>query len=251
MVDFDSGYQQQTVFDRLWMAARQVLGRVARRQGLPAWGAGFLALALVFHLIGGVFLLQTIFPAALTAGARLAQLGSALLAFGVARHFTLSALPLLTLPPSLVRYPPHALANCLVLLVTAVVVLPLTLYVGFSAHPLVGLLLVLAYGLAGRQLWQQVQSIRHLSHPTARPESAAVVVVERAVTGMPVVQRKAYLAELRAAGVSVRIARALVSAGFSTEAAVMRASDTEILAIRGVGPATLKKIRVCFRGAPD
>ena len=66
-------------------------------------------------------------------------------------------------------------------------------------------------------------------------------------SGQAAAERRAFLAGLRDAGVNVGIARALVAAGYLSGAAVRRASDAEILAIRGVGPATLRKIRAGFR----
>ena len=80
----------------------------------------------------------------------------------------------------------------------------------------------------------------------ARP--AAQGGVQPAVPTLTASERRAYLADLRSSGVNVRIARALVTAGFFTGAAVRRASDAEILAVHGVGPATLRKIRACFPG---
>ena len=80
----------------------------------------------------------------------------------------------------------------------------------------------------------------------ARPAAAAPARI-RPVSTLSVAERRAYLAGLRCAGVNVSIARALVSAGYLSAAAVERVSDAQILAIRGVGPATLKKIRACFR----
>ena len=66
----------------------------------------------------------------------------------------------------------------------------------------------------------------------------------------PTVARRAYLFELKAAGVNLCVARALVAAGYATGAAVRHASDREILAIRGVGPATLGKLRACYPTGP-
>lgn len=81
------------------------------------------------------------------------------------------------------------------------------------------------------------------------PAAAATSDRIRPVSTLSVAERRAYLAGLRCAGVNVSIARALVSAGYLSAAAVERASDAQILAVRGVGPATLKKIRACFRSA--
>lgn len=76
--------------------------------------------------------------------------------------------------------------------------------------------------------------------PALAPEPA------RPAPGLSAAERRAYLADLKAAGVNVRIARALVGAGYRSHEAVRRARDAEILAIPGVGPATLRKIRARF-----
>lgn len=86
----------------------------------------------------------------------------------------------------------------------------------------------------------------------SQPESDAApsaAAIEIRPLPLSVAERRVYLAGLRAAGVNVCIARALVSAGYTDGHAVRRARDTEILAIPGVGPATLRKIRVCFQDA--
>ncbi len=53
----------------------------------------------------------------------------------------------------------------------------------------------------------------------------------------------AFLAEVRRAGVNVRIARALYAAGVRSLGDLRRASDAELLAIRGVGQATVRRLR--------
>lgn len=55
-----------------------------------------------------------------------------------------------------------------------------------------------------------------------------------------------FLNELRQAGVNVRIARALYTAGVRSPEAVRHSSDAALLAIHGVGPATLRRLRETF-----
>ena len=82
--------------------------------------------------------------------------------------------------------------------------------------------------------------------PAVPAAQVAAPAPARPASGLSAAERRAYLAGLKTAGVNLRIARSLVSAGYLSREAVRRASDAEILAIRGVGPATLKKIRACF-----
>jgi len=42
-------------------------------------------------------------------------------------------------------------------------------------------------------------------------------------------------------GISIRAARALIAAGYDSFTALEKASDVELLAIKGVGPETVKK----------
>ncbi len=44
-------------------------------------------------------------------------------------------------------------------------------------------------------------------------------------------------------GIAIRSARSLVAAGYDSFTALEKASDVELLAIKGVGPETVKKIR--------
>ncbi|BCO31683.1 hypothetical protein TspCOW1_17860 [Thiohalobacter sp. COW1] len=62
----------------------------------------------------------------------------------------------------------------------------------------------------------------------------------------PRVSPRDFLNELRQAGVNVRIAKALFTAGVRSPEAVRRSSDTALLAIHGVGPATLRRLRETF-----
>jgi hypothetical protein len=60
---------------------------------------------------------------------------------------------------------------------------------------------------------------------------------------------QAFFASVRAAGVNVTIARVLFNAGVRTPRQLCSASDENLLAIRGVGPATVRKLRDHFDGA--
>lgn len=51
---------------------------------------------------------------------------------------------------------------------------------------------------------------------------------------------------LRDAGINVRIAQSLYAAGFRNAARVRQCSDAQLLAIPGIGPATLRKLRLQF-----
>ena len=57
---------------------------------------------------------------------------------------------------------------------------------------------------------------------------------------------QAFFSGVRAAGVNVTIARALFVAGVRTPQQLCRASDRRLLAIRGVGPVTVGKLRRYF-----
>ena len=73
-----------------------------------------------------------------------------------------------------------------------------------------------------------------------RPQKTAPEAASRA-------DIQAFFSGVRAAGVNVTIARALFAAGVRTPAQLCRASDERLLAIRGVGPATVCKLRAYFR----
>ena len=55
-----------------------------------------------------------------------------------------------------------------------------------------------------------------------------------------------FFAGVRAAGVNVAIAKALFTAGIRSPQQLMAASDRRLVAIRGVGPATVRKLRAQF-----
>lgn len=55
-----------------------------------------------------------------------------------------------------------------------------------------------------------------------------------------------FFTAVRAAGVNVAIARALFAAGIRSPRQLLNASDAQLHAIRGVGPATVSKLRAYF-----
>ncbi len=55
-----------------------------------------------------------------------------------------------------------------------------------------------------------------------------------------------FFRDVKAAGINVRIARALYAAGLRTAEQVRAADDRELLAMPGIGVATLRKLRVKF-----
>jgi len=59
-------------------------------------------------------------------------------------------------------------------------------------------------------------------------------------------QVQVFFREVRAAGVNVTIARALFAAGVRTVDQVRRCRDEQLMKIRGVGPATVRRLRTRF-----
>lgn len=55
-----------------------------------------------------------------------------------------------------------------------------------------------------------------------------------------------FVAGLRSAGINPAIARMLFAAGIQSQRQLMHASDRQLVAIRGVGPATVRKLRAHF-----
>lgn len=117
-----------------------------------------------------------------------------------------------------------------------------------------GAALLIAVAMAYRLL----SSARH-----ARPEQAhhAHVVAKTKVSCNRAAQRHAatrralrrkqlrgqdFLHALQEAGVSVKIARSLYSAGVRSAAQAQSVSDAGLLSICGVGPSTVAKLRTCF-----
>jgi hypothetical protein len=60
-----------------------------------------------------------------------------------------------------------------------------------------------------------------------------------------------FLASLRTAGVNAAIARTLYVAGIKSVPELINASDRQLVAIRGVGPASVRKLRAHFGAARD
>lgn len=60
-------------------------------------------------------------------------------------------------------------------------------------------------------------------------------------------QVQAFFTGVRAAGVNVAIARALFNAGIRSPQQLLKARDEQLHSIRGVGPATVRKLRNHFR----
>lgn len=207
MMELHDSYRQATIFDQLWLALARGLRCPAWLRGHRAWGWAFGAMALMFGLIGAAFLLDALTPG--SGNSALASLGSALLSLGVFRHFARCALPLLQNHPARRQAPAARAARR-------------------SARP-------------------APRGPREAGSARRAPAAVVNPSPSRPVPGLSLAERRAYLAGLREAGVNVRIARALVGAGYLSGAMVWRASDAEILAIPGVGPATLRKIRTCFR----
>lgn len=84
---------------------------------------------------------------------------------------------------------------------------------------------------------------------SAVPETDTAPVAVPAQTASPQpasTSPRDFLLAVKDAGVNVRIAKALYTAGIRTPEAVSEQSDETLLAIRGVGPATLKKLRHTF-----
>ena len=78
------------------------------------------------------------------------------------------------------------------------------------------------------------------------PARQAPVPVKQIPRGRDDIQT--FFAGVRAAGVNVAIARALFSAGVRTPRQLCAASDERLLAIHGVGSATVRKLRRHFDG---
>lgn len=126
------------------------------------------------------------------------------------------------------------------------------LQAGAAGSPLVAI-------LASAGLMATAHFLFNATRQPARPAAPAPVRRETAsapVQGMhrtrpqpqpqPQVSPRDFLNELRQAGVNVRIAKALYTAGVRSPGAVRRSPDAALLAIHGVGPATLRRLRETF-----
>lgn len=86
-----------------------------------------------------------------------------------------------------------------------------------------------------------------VAQPVEEPvEAEAQATTEAASVSDGATRPQDFLRMVKEAGVNVRIAKALYTAGIRTPEAVCRQSDEALLAIPGVGPATLKKLRQTF-----
>ena len=102
--------------------------------------------------------------------------------------------------------------------------------------------------LAHRLLLTGIQALRRpLRRRRLRPRLHISSPVER--RNPRNADARAFFERLRAAGVNVRIARALVTGGVRSAERVRAMTDEELLAIRGVGPATVRKLRACCRAS--
>ena len=95
------------------------------------------------------------------------------------------------------------------------------------------------------------QTARPAARAFARRETASAPVrgmhrTRPQARSQPRVSPRDFLNELRQAGVNVRIAKALYTAGVRSPEAVRRSPDSALLAIHGVGPATLRRLRETF-----
>jgi hypothetical protein len=94
---------------------------------------------------------------------------------------------------------------------------------------------------AGRYVgWRPMRPVRAANVAVTKP-------VEKCSQSSPdgeALQR--FFAGVRAAGVNVAIAKALFAAGIRSPQQLMAASDRRLVAIRGVGPATVRKLRAQF-----
>jgi hypothetical protein len=88
--------------------------------------------------------------------------------------------------------------------------------------------------------WRPVAGAKRADQGTLKqpPKSPAAAVDPEAM--------RAFFAGVRAAGVNVAIARALFAAGVRSPRQLLAASDDDLVAIRGVGPATVRKLRTQF-----
>jgi len=106
-----------------------------------------------------------------------------------------------------------------------------------------------AWQRVGRSVgWQQPAQPRLASKQTAVvvslprpvPASSSAADDQQAV--------QAFFSGVRAAGINVAIARALFGAGIRSPQHLLKARDEQLFAIRGVGPATVRKLRSQFKG---
>ena len=255
---------QDTVFDVCWQCLqRRIRGLLQPLRG-HGWALLWLSLTLLFSGYTLYFLVRILLPAGsggVVHEALDASLGALLLAMIMVRHFSKQALERLGLGNTHQR---RLWAQLWIGGLIALVVLPLSLWVVFQAHTLWGVLLLLAYGLAAQPLWLHLREwlrLPRVNHGRVRQQGACASHADSdrgmrlpsppdASSDMRLPAKRddcrAMLMELRRVGVNMRIAGVLVKAGYTTADALRLAGDEQLLAIRGVGPATVRKIRSCF-----
>jgi len=271
LVSNHSSYAQATWFDQLYVVLRRSLRRGWRGYGHWLWSGVFAALATGLCLVAGTLVYRLALAALLpgAAGAlEAARLGGTVLAFAGARHFlwvALDAAPVSAArrwktPATLDR-----LSAALMLGVVAAVLVAVMVAAAYAEHPMlaVGFLATLISALAAggvfyRGLVQRQKTAAAAAvpaNPVSTPEPAPTPTASAAppaprpapVPAAPSGEESwAYLETLRAAGINVRVAKALFMAGFRSAQALREADDAALLAIQGVGPATLSKVRVRF-----
>ncbi|VAW81389.1 hypothetical protein MNBD_GAMMA13-1212 [hydrothermal vent metagenome] len=151
-------------------------------------------------------------------------------------------------------------------LITAIAVLAVTLSSGADGDPLlwnqsIARVLVISIGLTAAQVlfrqalnawpsyiklplfWHRIGRYVGWQQPARRhrPNSAARQPVE----DQQAIQD--FFAGVRAAGVNVAVARALFGAGIRSSHHLLTAHDGQLRSIRGIGPATVRKLRARFQ----
>lgn len=262
-------YSRETWFDQCF----RFLGRTARSYqrtyGAWVWPLLFLIFAVALYLTGGAFAYQltgqALAPAgSVPGGGPLAEMGAAALAFAAARHFVRVALQAAPAGSRLRWETPVAqdrLAGGIMLAVVAGVLVPVSAAAAFAARPQLGgvfvaaLVSVLATTVSLHRLYARraqmaaappaqtpVPEARQSTSERGRPEPAAgPAAVDKAA---PVSEDpQEFLGRLRSAGLNVKVAKAVYLAGLRSEQQLREANDEALLAITGVGPATVAKLR--------
>ncbi|MEJ2685620.1 MAG: helix-hairpin-helix domain-containing protein [Gammaproteobacteria bacterium] len=264
-------YSRETWFDQCF----RILGRTARSYqrayGAWVWPLVFVIFAVALYLTGGAFAYQLTSQALAPAGSvpgggPLAELGAAALAFAAARHFVRVALQAAPAGSRLCWETPVAqdrLAGGIMLAVVAGVLVPASAAGAFAARPQLGgvfvaaLVSVLAttvslYRLYGRRAQFAEPATAHSPAtearrplPQSRPSEPAQRGSEAAKAPRAPVSEdpQEFLSRLRSAGLNVRIAKAVYLAGLRSEQQLREVDDEALLAITGVGPATVAKLR--------
>ncbi|MEJ2645607.1 MAG: helix-hairpin-helix domain-containing protein [Gammaproteobacteria bacterium] len=262
-------YSRETWFDQCF----RFLGRTARSYqrtyGAWVWPLLFVIFAVALYLTGGAFAYQltgqALAPAgSVPGGGPLAEMGAAALAFAAARHFVRVALQAAPAGSRLRWETPVAqdrLAGGIMLAVVAGVLVPVSAAAAFAARPQLGgvfvaaLVSVLATTVSLHRLYARraqmaaaapaqtpLPEARQSASERGRPEPApdpAAVDKAASVSEDP----QAFLGRLRSAGLNVKVAKAVYLAGLRSEQQLREANDEALLAITGVGPATVAKLR--------